>query len=115
MERMTEQIGALFPGFEGFECFFYEGVFSVYRDKGASGINVPDIDFCWKDGVVLPEFRRYILDRPDALFEKCIISENNEASRSTSSISSPPLTMRISRDISIFYSFQSHLRPSALL
>ena len=73
MERMTEQIGALFPGFEGFECFFYEGVFSVYRDKGASGINVPDIDFCWKDGVVSPEFRRYILDRPDALFEKCII------------------------------------------
>lgn len=73
MERMTEQIGALFPGFEGFECFFYEGVFSVYRDKGASGINVPDIDFCWRDGVVSPEFRRYILDRPDALFEKCII------------------------------------------
>jgi len=73
MERMTEQIAALFPGFEGFECFFYEGVFSVYRDKGVSGINVPDIDFYWRDGVVSPEFRRYVLGRPDALFEKCII------------------------------------------
>ena len=73
MERMTEQIGALFPDFEGFECFFYEGVFSVYRDKGMSGINVPDIDFGWNGGVISPEFRRYILARPDALFEKCII------------------------------------------
>ncbi len=73
MERMAERISAYFPEFEGFECFFYEGIFTVYRDKGVSGINVPDIDFGWKDGVVSPEFRRYVLDRPDALFEKCII------------------------------------------
>ena len=73
MERMTERISAYFPDFEGFECFFYEGIFSVYRHKGVSGINVPDIDFGWDDGVIAPEFRRYILDRPDALFEKCII------------------------------------------
>jgi len=73
MERMTERFSACFPEFEGFECFFYEGIFSVYRDKGVSGINVPDIDFGWADGVVSPEFRRYVMDRPDALFEKCII------------------------------------------
>ena len=73
MERMTERFSACFPEFEGFECFFYEGIFSVYRDKGVSGINVPDIDFGWKDGIISPEFRNYILDRPDALFEKCII------------------------------------------
>ena len=73
MERMTERFIACFPEFEGFECFFYEGVFSVYRDRGVSGINVPDIDFGWGGGVVSPEFRRYVMDRPDALFEKCII------------------------------------------
>lgn len=73
MERMTEQISALFPDFEGFQCFFYEGIFSVYKDRGASGINVPDIDFGWRDGIVSPEFRRYVIDRPDSLFEKCII------------------------------------------
>ena len=73
MERMAERISAYFPEFEGFECFFYEGIFSVYRDKGVSGINVPDIDFGWKGGVVSPEFRRFVLDRPDSLFEKCII------------------------------------------
>lgn len=73
MERMTERYSAFFPEFEGFECFFYEGIFSVYRDKGVSGINVPDIDFGWNGGVISPEFRKYILDRPDALFEKCII------------------------------------------
>jgi len=73
MERMAERISAYFPEFEGFSCFFYEGVFSVYKDKGVSGINVPDIDFGWNDGIVSPEFRRYVMARPDALFEKCII------------------------------------------
>ena len=73
MERMAERISAYFPEFEGFECFFYEGIFSVYRDKGVSGINVPDIDFGWNDGIVSPEFRNYVMDHQDALFEKCII------------------------------------------
>ena len=73
MERLNERLCAYFPDFEGFVCFFYEGIFSVYRDKGVSGINVPDIDFGWKGGVVSPDFRRYVMDRPDALFEKCII------------------------------------------
>ena len=73
MERMTEKISALFPEFEGFECYFYEGVFTVYTDKGVSGINVPNIDFGWKGGVVSPEFRRYVTERPDSLLEKCII------------------------------------------
>ena len=73
MERMAERISAYFPEFEGFECFFYEGIFSVYKDKGVSGINVPDIDFGWNDGVVSPEFRHYVMEHPDALFEKCII------------------------------------------
>ena len=73
MERMTERICAYFPEFEGFQCFFYEGIFSVYKDKGVSGINVPDIDFGWNDGVVSPEFRKYVMEHQDALFEKCII------------------------------------------
>ncbi len=73
MEEMTERIRAMFPGFEGFECFFYEGIFTVYENKGATGINVPDIDFGWNGGIISPDFRRYILERPDALLEKCII------------------------------------------
>lgn len=74
MDDLTLKIKALFPKFEGFDCFFFEGMFSVYTDKGVSGINVPDIDFGWKDGVVSPEFRNFIVrENPDALFEKCII------------------------------------------
>ena len=73
MEQMTADIRKMFPEFEGFECFFYEGVFTVYRDHGATGINVPDIDFGWKDGAVSPEFRRYVMDHPYSLLEKCII------------------------------------------
>ena len=73
MEEMTVRIRSIFPGFEGFECFFYEGIFTVYEDKGATGINVPDIDFGWNGGVISPDFRKYIMERPDALLEKCII------------------------------------------
>ena len=73
MEKMADDIRAVFPDFEGFECFFYEGIFTVYEDPGATGINVPDIDFGWKGGIVSPEFRRFVLDHPSALLEKCII------------------------------------------
>ena len=74
LESVSERLSALFAGFEGIDCFFFEGAFTVYEDQGASGINVPDIDFRWKDGVVTPEFRRFIVqDHPDALLEKCII------------------------------------------
>lgn len=73
MEKKADEIRSIFPGFEGFECFFYEGVFTVYENQGATGINVPDIDFGWKGGVVAPEFQRYIMDHPYSLLEKCII------------------------------------------
>lgn len=73
MEKKTEEIRRVFPEFEGFECFFYEGVFTVYENKGVTGINVPDIDFGWKGGVVAPEFRRYVLSHPYSILEKCII------------------------------------------
>ncbi len=73
MEALSAKLSAIFAGFEGIDCFFFEGAFTVYEDKGVSGINHPDIDFGWKGGVVSPEFRRFIVDRPDALLEKCII------------------------------------------
>ena len=73
MEEMTPRLKALFPEFEGFDCFFYEGVFTVYEGPGASGINVRDIDFGWNGGVIAPEFRDWVMDHPDALLEKCII------------------------------------------
>ena len=73
MEEMAADIRKVFPEFEGFECFFYEGVFTVYEDTGASGINVPNIDFGWKGGAVSPGFRRFVLDHPYSLLEKCII------------------------------------------
>ena len=74
MERFTEEIRRLFPRFEGFQCVFYEGIFTVYEDKGVTGINIPDIDFGWRGGIIAPEFRHYVLSfLEDALFEKCII------------------------------------------
>jgi len=75
MEEMTKEVRTFWPGFEGFECIFYEGVFTVYTDKGVTGVNIPDIDFGWKDGFISPEFRRYVIEYgyAPALLEKCII------------------------------------------
>ena len=72
-ESLTEEMRELWPGFEGFTCIFYEGIFSVYEDHGCTGVNRPEVDFGWQNGVVSPEFRRCVLEDDDALFEKCII------------------------------------------
>ena len=73
LETMTREIREYWPEFEGFITVFYEGIFSCYDDNGVSGINIPDIDFIWRGGIVSPEFRRQTLSMKDPLFEKCII------------------------------------------
>ena len=75
MEEMTRRLRKFWPSFEGFQCVFYEGIFTAYSDKGVTGVNHPDIDFGWKGGAVSPEFRQYVLDYEyaPALLEKCTI------------------------------------------
>ncbi|MGN0032978.1 MAG: hypothetical protein ACI358_04275 [Candidatus Limimorpha sp.] len=75
MESFTDEIKGFWPDFEGFFCVFYEGVFTVYEDKGVTGVNVPNIDFGLKGGVISPDFREYLVDYDycPALLEKCII------------------------------------------
>ena len=73
LEKLTAEIREFWPEFEGFITVYYEGIFSTYQDKGVSGINLPDVDFYWKDGIIAPEFRRETLSMRDPLFEKCII------------------------------------------
>ncbi len=73
LERLTEEIRGYWPEFEGFITVFHEGIFNTYVDNGTAGINIPDVDFYWKDGIIAPEFRRAVLSQRDALFEKCII------------------------------------------
>lgn len=73
LEEFTAEIREFWPEFEGFITVFYEGIFSTYQDKGVSGINLPDVDFYWKGGIIAPEFRRETLSMQNPLFEKCII------------------------------------------
>ena len=73
MEDLTEEIKKLSPDFEGFSCFFYEGIFRVYEDAGVLGFQVPDIDFYWGGGIISPEFREYVVAHGFSLYEKCII------------------------------------------
>ncbi len=73
METFTEQIRQHWPEFEGFTCVFYEGIFSVYKTRGVTGVNVPSIDFYWNNSVLAPEYRQAVLKNDNAIFEKCII------------------------------------------
>lgn len=74
MEDLAGHLRERFPEFECFQCVFYEGIFTIYQDKGVTGVNVPEIDFGWKGGVISPEFRHYMLSYSEnALYEKCII------------------------------------------
>ena len=73
LEDLTPKVRSFSPGFEGFTCFFYEGIFNVYQDKGILGFQVPDIDFYWGDGIISPEFREYVVAHGYSLYEKCII------------------------------------------
>ena len=73
LEKLTAEIREFWPEFEGFITVYYEGIFSTYQDKGVSGINLPDVAFYWKGGIVAPEFRRETLSMCSPLFEKCII------------------------------------------
>lgn len=73
MESITEELRKVWPSFRGIDCVFYEGVFTVYEDKGVTGVNTPDIDFGMRGGAVAPEFRSYLMNNPLALYEKCII------------------------------------------
>ena len=73
LERLTKEIREFWPEFEGFITVYYEGIFGMYEDKGVSGINLPNVDFYWKGGIVAPEFRRETLSMCSPLFEKCII------------------------------------------
>lgn len=73
MEELTREIREFWPEFEGFIAVYYEGVFTTYQTKGVTGINLPDVDFYWKDGIVAPQYRYETLSHRDTLFEKCII------------------------------------------
>lgn len=73
MEKLTEEIREFWPEFEGFIAVYYEGIFNTYKDKGTLGIQVPYVDFYWKDGIVAPAYRRQTLSSRNVLFEKCII------------------------------------------
>lgn len=52
LEKLTAEIRQFWPEFEGFITVYYEGIFSTYQDKGVSGINLLDVDFYWKGGIV---------------------------------------------------------------
>ena len=73
MENLTEELQMYWPNFEGFHCVFVEGIFSNYTDKGVLGIQLPYVDFYWKDAILAPEYREQTLNDDDALFEKCTI------------------------------------------
>lgn len=73
MENLTKEFRKIWPEFEGFVCVYYEGIFATYQDKGVCGIQIKDVDFYWKGGMIAPAYREETLKERETLFEKCII------------------------------------------
>lgn len=73
MERLTREFRAFWPDFEGFIGVYYDGVFTNYKDKGLTGIQIADVDFLWRGGIIAPGFRRRTLQACYPLYEKCTI------------------------------------------
>ncbi len=75
LERLTAEIREFWPEFEGFITVYYEGIFNCYEEgnRGVSGINIANVDFYWKGGIIAPAFRRQTLSMQNPLFEKCTI------------------------------------------
>lgn len=59
--------------FEGIVTIFLEGIFTTYSSRGITKLNLPYVDFTFRDGVLAPEYRKSLLERPHIVFEKCAI------------------------------------------
>ena len=59
--------------FEGIWTIFIEGIFTTYPDVGITRLNLPDVDFSVNGGLLAPEYRLSIMEKPHIIFEKCCI------------------------------------------
>ncbi len=73
IEELERKLKKRWPNFESITVAFFEGIFGIYVDKGITGLNLPRVDFNIKNALVSPAFRKKIIDRKTAIFEKCVI------------------------------------------
>lgn len=73
IHHANKEISRQWADFEGVIAFFYEGIFSVYKNQGITKLNTPKIDFSYKSGFTTPEYKYSQLEISTTLFEKCPI------------------------------------------
>lgn len=73
IRRLQYKLKERWPGFQGIYVVFFEAVFTTYTSCGITQLNLPHVDFTFKNGILAPEYRRNLFERQHILFEKCAI------------------------------------------
>lgn len=73
IHRLENKLKERWPNFQGIYVVFFEAVFTTYTSCGITKLNLPYVDFTFKDGILAPEYRKELLERLHILFEKCAI------------------------------------------
>lgn len=73
IQKLEKELKALWKEFEGIHIVFFEAVFTTYFSSGITGLNLPYVDFTFKNGILAPEYRKILIENPYTIFEKCAI------------------------------------------
>ena len=73
IHKLEKELKERWKGFEGIYTVFFEAVFTTYSSSGITGLNLSHVDFIFKDGLLAPEYRKMLTEKPHTLFEKCAI------------------------------------------
>lgn len=73
IHKLEYKLKERWPDFQGIYAVFFEAVFTTYTSCGITKLNLPYVDFTFKNGILAPEYRQDLYERLHVLFEKCAI------------------------------------------
>lgn len=73
VHQLESELRKRWNNFEGIVTIYLEGIFTTYSSRGITNLNLPYVDFVYYNGVLAPEYRKALFERPHIVFEKCAI------------------------------------------
>lgn len=73
MRKLDYELKARWSSFQGIYTIFFEAIFTTYSSHGITGLNLPNVDFVFKGGLLTLEYRKALMEKLYTIFEKCAI------------------------------------------
>jgi hypothetical protein len=73
IRKLEYELKERWSDFQGIYVVFFEAVFTTYTSCGITKLNLPHVDFTFKNGILAPEYRKNIFEQEHIIFEKCAI------------------------------------------